>query len=451
MNHSEENPITKKVNYLRRINRYKHLKEIQYTYNELINYVEEIVKREDGSSLSKILSLNKLPVSIFVIDNTSEIEFKKYIQRKKALLYEYEHFLVDYFNIIKLLCNETYILWDKLLNLSCKFLSNFIELYCKKLWLLPFLLPICFFLNEISTLADFYSSQKADIFSEDNEDSNIKNKYKIEVLNSLRGKIGKVKGEEEKHGAFVILMFQSIKLCAALNNMQTTSSFLKIINSTDIVYEYIPKKFIVLFKNQLGKLYLQKCEYEKAEKEFIWAYTNSNKNNIAFRRRILEALICIRLNKGLFPPKQLLKKYQLDVFINIIRSIKNGNIFLYNQIMNQSSKHFFEKGLHECVEQIHFIVKRNLIRIVVLWWNNTVTNDRVNNNNSTALNKLSKVPIYLFNYIFKWAKITTHQSDLETLSILSSLIISRYINAYISYDNSILVLSKADPFPSLKG
>ncbi|SBT58776.1 PCI domain-containing protein, putative [Plasmodium ovale wallikeri] len=446
MNLGEEHPITRKVNWLRE--RSKEQSEgwgnVFENYDILLDTVEECVKERNGYKLSKALKLTQIPVDINIIDELNESEVRNKI-RKKNCLKNYEQLIIDHFNIIKIVCNKYSINWDILLSTSCKFLTTYIQLYCTNLWLLPYLLCICSFLNSISTLGDnnnnIINSNKNDIFNEENEDINNKNKYTIEVLNSIRGKIGIVKGDVEKHGAFIILMLQSIKLCIRLNNMQITSSFLKIINSTEINYIYIPVFFIVLFKYQLGKLYLHKEEYEKAEKEFIWAFTNSKKNKIDLRKKILECIICIRLNKGIYPSKKLLLKYNLYIYINIICSIKYGNIFLYNNIIKNFYKYFFKNDLYECIDKIHFIVKRNLLKIIIKWWNNNIINN--------TPNKIYKVPISLFHHIFIWAGITQHHYYLETLSIITSLILYRYINAYISYDNNILVLSKNDPFPSL--
>ncbi|CAD2096815.1 PCI domain-containing protein, putative [Plasmodium vinckei] len=444
MNLNEENAITKKINWLRQLEERNPEYELKRrnifpNYISLLNSIEECIRLKNGYKMNQILKLTQIPIYIYIIDNMTENDLRKKIKERNSLK-SFEQLIIDHFNIIKILCNKNNINWDMLSSISCKFLSTFLQLYCNNLWLLPYLLSICSFLNHISTLADSHNNSKNDIFSDENEDINNKNKYTIEVLNSIRGKIGIVKGDAEKHGGFVILMLQSIKLCMKLNNMQITSSFLKIINSTDIDYAYIPKLFIVLFKCQLGKLYLQKMEYEKAENEFIWAFSNSQKNKIAFRKKILQAIISIRLNKGIYPPKNLLKKYNLHIYIDIIYSMKRGNIFLYNNVIQNFSKYFFENGLNECIDQIHFIVKRNLLKIIVDWWNQIIKDNP---------NKLYKVPISLFHHIFIWAGITQHHYYLETLCIITSLILFRYINAYISYDNNILVLSKNDPFPLL--
>ncbi|GAB65044.1 hypothetical protein PCYB_042480 [Plasmodium cynomolgi strain B] len=411
MNPPDENAITRKINQLRK-KRQEGPPRKERTYEDLLQEMENCVRIRNGYKISSILKLTQLPL------------------------------IIDHYTIIKTLCNRNSINWDFLLNTGCKFLSSFIHLYSENLWLLPYLLTICSFLNTISTLADSYynTSTKNDIYNEENEDINEKNKYTIEVLNSIRGKIGIVKGDIEKHGGFVILMFQSIKLCMKLNNMQITTSFLKIINSTDIGYSYIPKSFIVLFKYQLGKLYLHKMDYEKAEKEFIWAFSNSRKGKTDFKKKLLESIISIRLNKGLYPPKRLVQDYELTIYMDIIHSIKQGNIFLYNRVLDRHSKYFFDNGLNECIDQIHFVVKRNLLKIAVDWWNETIKDNP---------NKLYKVPICIFHHVFNWAQITQHHHHLETLCIITSLILFKYINAYVAYDSNILVLSKNDPFPSL--
>lgn len=181
-------------------------------------------------------------------------------------------------------------------------------------------------------------------------------------------------------------------------------------------------------------------DYEKAEKEFIWAFSNSRKGKTDFKKKLLESIISIRLNKGLYPPKRLLQDYELTIYMDIIHSIKQGNIFLYNRVMDKHSKYFFDNGLNECIDQIHFVVKRNLLKIAVDWWNGTIKDNP---------NKLYKVPICIFHHIFNWAQITQHHHQLETLCIITSLILFKYINAYVAYDSNILVLSKNDPFPSL--
>ncbi|GAW79558.1 hypothetical protein, conserved [Plasmodium gonderi] len=440
MNAHDENAITKKINLLRRKQQEKNRINVR-NYEDILDELDTCVKTRNGYKISSILKLTQLPVDIYILDETMECELRKNI-KKKNFLKHYEQLIIDHFNIFKILCNRNNVNWDVLVSTGCKFLSTFIHLYSDNLWLLPYLLTICSFLNNISTLADSYynSNNKSDIYNEENEDINEKNKYTIEVLNSIRGKIGIVKGDIEKHGGFIILMFQSIKLCMKLNNMQITTSFLKIINSTDIDYSYIPKFFVVLFKYQLGKLYLHKMDYEKAEKEFTWAFSNSKKNKTDFKKKLLESIISIRLNKGIFPPKKLLQEYQLSIYIDIIYSIKQGNIFLYNRVIERFSKYFFINGLNECIDQMHFVVKRNLMKIVVQWWNNNIKDNP---------NKLYKVPISIFHHIFTWAHITQHHHHLETLCIITSLILFKYINAYISYDNNILVLSKNDPFPSL--
>ncbi|ANQ06431.1 Uncharacterized protein PCOAH_00008450 [Plasmodium coatneyi] len=440
MNPPDENAITRKINQLRK-RRQEGPPRKERNYDDLLQEMENCVRLRNGYKISSILKLTQLPVDILVFDETTEIELRKKIKKKNALK-NYEQLIIDHYTIIKTLCNRNSINWDVLLSTGCKYLSSFIHLYSENLWLLPYLLTICSFLNTISTLADSYysTSSKNDIYNEENEDINEKNKYTIEVLNSIRGKIGIVKGDIEKHGGFVILMFQSIKLCMKLNNMQITTSFLKIINSTDIGYGYIPKCFIVLFKYQLGKLYLHKMDYEKAEKEFVWAFSNSRKGKTDFKKKLLESIISIRLNKGLYPPKRLLQDYELTVYMDIIHSIKQGNIFLYNRVMDSNSKYFFDNGLNECIDQIHFVVKRNLLKIAVDWWNETVKDNP---------SKLYKVPICIFHHIFNWARITQHHHQLETLCIITSLILFKYINAYVAYDSNILVLSKNDPFPSL--
>ncbi|KAL8451323.1 hypothetical protein Emed_002051 [Eimeria media] len=155
-------------------------------------------------------------------------------------------------------------------------------------WLVPGLAVICSLMNKAALAADAATEEQAELFDDEGgmaETEEQQHKYTKEALNAIRPKLGKVRGDEGRHGAYLVLLGQSIKRCLQLGNMQMAAGFLKLCDS----------------------------------------------------RNILECLVATRLRMGKLPSAELLEKYQIYTTDYVLEEnesvlIKHGTILCVERL-----------------------------------------------------------------------------------------------------------------------
>jgi hypothetical protein len=66
--------------------------------------------------------------------------------------------------------------------------------------------------------------------------------------------------------------------------------------------------------------------------------------------------------KGILPNVTSLRKYQLDLFVQLCESIRYGNLRLFSQTLEAHEKTFLAKFIYLPVERLHYIVYRRLFK-----------------------------------------------------------------------------------------
>ncbi|EPR62542.1 PCI domain-containing protein [Toxoplasma gondii TgCatPRC2] len=335
--------------------------------------------------------------------------------------------------------------WSEVVKQCIALLDIYIDVYVDPNlescgWLVPGLAALCSIMNKAAYAADNSQDETADFMDDEDvpEDEETQNKYTKEVLNAIRPKLGKVRGDEERHGAYIVLLGQSIKRCLQLGNMQMAAGFLKLCDSKQINFSRVPRGPIVNFRYYLGKLYMQQEQFEQAEAELVWAFTHCPEANINVRRNILECLIPVRLRMGKVPPLELLRKYRMEHYVQIISSMKTGNVSSFDKTMEIHERILINHGTILCVERIKFIVYRTLMKHVKEWWLK-----------SGLASKPNIVPISAFSTALKWQSDSLFDDD-EMACISANLIRMGYIKGYISWEHMVIVFSNQNPFPSLR-
>eukprot|EP00922_Rhytidocystis_sp_ex-Travisia-forbesii_P063594 GHVS01094594.1.p1 GENE.GHVS01094594.1~~GHVS01094594.1.p1 ORF type:complete len:471 (+),score=56.11 GHVS01094594.1:210-1622(+) len=309
-------------------------------------------------------------------------------------------------------------------------------------WLVPSLAVVCDFVSKAAIEAD--SQEESEVTSALMEDGagdedDTQHKYTKEVLNSIRGKLGKCRGDQDKHGAYVVLLGQSIKGCIQLRNMQMAAGFLKAIETQRINYGRVPRSPMVSFRFYLGKLYMQQDAFEKAEQELVWAFSNSLEQNRVMRRNILECLVAVRLRMGIVPSNDLLLKYKMTHYLDIVKAVKTGDIRRFDRAMETHARILVQHGTILCLEGVKFIVYRTLMKQIKDWWVN----------HSGLCTKPHIVPIAAFAAGIKWQADELFDQQ-EMACICANLIRSGYVKGYISWEHMVVVFSSVDAFPSLR-
>ncbi|CAE7553655.1 PCID2, partial [Symbiodinium necroappetens] len=77
-------------------------------------------------------------------------------------------------------------------------------------------------------------------------------------------------------------------------------------------------------------------------------------------------LVPCKLRLGVLPTQELLHKYDLDVFFDVVRAIKEGNVQLFTQRMQELSADLIKMGTYLLMMRLKFMVLRNLTKGIFL-------------------------------------------------------------------------------------
>lgn len=130
------------------------------------------------------------------------------------------------------------------------------------------------------------------------------------------------------------------------------------------------------------------------------------------------------------PSVDLLEKYDLLQFLDLISMVKNGDLRGIDRIMEEHESFFISAGIYLIVEKLKIIAYRNLFRKVYLVENN------------------HQIDIASFQAALQMMGQEDVDSD-ETQCIVANLIYQGKIKGYISYQHKKVVVSKQNAFPPL--
>ncbi|EAN32641.1 PCI domain protein [Theileria parva strain Muguga] len=420
------------------------LQQNHCTVNTWVFDVSRCLENHNGTELALLLSLkcNKLSQdNLYGLneENFQTLTNQSFNKFDKLISPGICQFFSDYLMLRVSIANNL-MDWDDILKKSFKLLDLWLDIYLDENltdhhWLVPVLYSLCNFTSIIGSYAD-KANVPVVVDGQESDDEDDKDKYMKQVLNNVRSKMGRVRGDESRHSAYIVLLGQSIKGCMQLGNMQMAAGFLKAIESTTINYSRALRGPLINFRYYLGKLHMQKEEYIESEEHLSWAFSNCLKDNVKMRRHILECLIVVRLGLGKMPPEYLLEKYNLTHYSEIVKSIVLGDVERFNNTLDNYFEDFIKEGTILCVEQLKFLAYRTLIRKSKEWWNTYVPSGK---NNMLPVGVLTatagcQVP---------------EMTDLEMLCICGNLIKRGYMKGYISWERLTIVFSTVQPFPQI--
>lgn len=142
------------------------------------------------------------------------------------------------------------------------------------------------------------------------------------------------------------------------------------------------------------------------------------------------------------------RQYQLDEFFVLGNAVQQGNLTVYNQIMNDNQSIFIKHGIYLVLEQTKSILYRNLCRRIYLLYDRTIKFplqflEIAINCQLEAYSQLRGQSAEEYRIENDSAMDTN-----EVECIVSNLIYSNRIKGYILHEKRLLVLSNKDPFPS---
>lgn len=133
---------------------------------------------------------------------------------------------------------------------------------------------------------------------------------------------------------------------------------------------------------------------------------------------------------GYMPKRNLLEKYNLMEFEELMEAVKRGDLCNLEKVMEKHELFFIGAGIYLIVEKLKIIAYRNLFKKVYLVLN------------------IHQIPIQDLLSAFEMQGINDVDMD-EVECIVANLIFEGKIKGYISHQHKKLVISKQNPFPRL--
>jgi len=245
-------------------------------------------------------------------------------------------------------------------------------------------------------------------------------------------------GESSKKWAALELANWILKFYFRLNSLAYCKEIIETVEGRGFP-ELIafPKSQFVTYKFMVGKLYMFNGEFEKSELSLTIAFDNCTSVSIKNKRLILLYLISVRMLHGTYPNQQLLTKYDLNQFNQVVEAVKSGNLPSFNIALKKNYEFFVQKGVYLILERLKLLTYRNLFKRIMKIHNSMVAKD---------LEFKLQLPTCI--QLLKSIGISMDIDELEC--VLTNLIYNGYIKGYIEHKLKVLVVSENQSFPTIK-
>lgn len=316
------------------------------------------------------------------------------------------------------------------LELLCTCLKTWVQLYIdiegSALWMTPLMIFLC---NMARRTAKQLDQAKR---SEANSDAFLKKL--VEIHRELFQKLNK---ERTKRAGHILVCTELLRAYFKLGQISQCSFLLKAVaqsldrdgfNPTDL-----PKAIAVTFFFYWGKHCVFTSNLKDADEKLSWAFNNCPPTSRSNRRKILLYLVPCKLRLGVLPTQELLQSHGLDIFVDIVRAIREGHAQLFTAKMEEHAADFIKMGTYLIMMKLKFTVLRSLTRGIHREVRRQMGQD--------AATKLDLAP---FEHIFNWQD--GCDAD-ETACVISTLFYQNAVKGYLSHEHRKIVFAKDMPFP----
>ena len=234
-----------------------------------------------------------------------------------------------------------------------------------------------------------------------------------------------------KRWGMLHIVNQLFKIYFKMNNLKLFKPLIIAIEGSNIKNDYV-KAQLVTYKYFLGRIQLIENNFGNAEECLSYAFYNCDPGCFKNMRQILSYLVPLKLLLGYIPQQELLEKYELDDLSIISSAVCQGDLRILRLAIDENEQKFLTMGLMPVLEKLTTLTHRNLFKRIYLM-----------HNSQHQLN------LNMFLEALKHLECEDIDYD-ETECIVAGLIAKGYIKGYISHQHNVLVVSKQNPFPSLK-
>jgi nuclear mRNA export protein PCID2/THP1 len=242
-----------------------------------------------------------------------------------------------------------------------------------------------------------------------------------------------------KKAAALPIVVTLFRVYFALNTLRLCKNLIAAVNSRQFPpLESFPRGQLVAYQYFTGRLALFDEDYDAADAALGAAFEGCPRSAHANRAKCAHYLIPVRLLRGVLPSSALLDTYGLrGEYGAIVDAVRTGSVAGLDAALQEKQWAFIAAGTYLLLDKLRAAVARRLIKRVALL------------HAAAEPAKAAQLPLARVAAALAWQGAPADPDAVECL--VANLIFRRYVKGYIAHKSGILVLSKADPFPSLGG
>lgn len=233
-----------------------------------------------------------------------------------------------------------------------------------------------------------------------------------------------------KKVAMLNMTNQLFRIYFKINKLNLLKPLIRAIENSDTIYEHFSMADKVTYNYFLGRKAMFDADLMLAEKSLSYAFRNCPTNHSHNKRLILVYLVPVKMFLGHMPSVVLLKKYELDSFIEVVEAVKEGHLSRLDRALQTHEEFFIRCGIFLMLEKLRSITFRTLFKKV-----------------AHLLGK-AQIPLKAFSDALQFQGVTDIEDD-ELECIVANLIFEKKLKGYISHQHRMVVVSKQNPFPAL--
>ncbi|KAG8181805.1 hypothetical protein JTE90_001461 [Oedothorax gibbosus] len=295
-------------------------------------------------------------------------------------------------------------------------------------WALPIMYTLCLDLRKIATKADLQLDKKE-------KPHEMLEKGADLLMGFFRICVGdsRCSTEDSKRWGILNLTNQLFKIYFKVNKLHLLKPLIRVIESSNLKDQY-PISQRVTYNYFVGQQQMFQSKFNLAEKNLEFAFVHCHRESKRNKQLILIFLITVKMVLGIMPSIQILEKYELMEFSELVRAVKDGDLQRFGKALEASEDFFIKWGIRLVLEKLKIIIYRNLFKKVYLLFQTHI------------------IPVSAFKDALNFKKEYEEDEEVEeeeVMCILSNLINENKMKGYISYQHLKVVLSKQNAFPPL--
>lgn len=304
-------------------------------------------------------------------------------------------------------------------------LTKIIQSQKEENWFLPVMYTVCLDLRLLAQRAELVNAGTTD------KPGEILEKAAECLMGCFRVCAADNRSSEEdtKRIGMLTLVNQLFKVYFRINKLHLCKPLIRAIESSPFKESFSLSQQIT-YRYYVGRKAMFDSDYKAADEYLTYAFENCHKLSKKNKRLILIYLVPVKMLLGYIPSRQVLEKYDVIEFWDLVQAVCQGNLKLFDELMEKHETFFIKCGIYLIVDKLKIIAYRNLFRKVYLILNT------------------HQIPVEALQAALTSLGQTDVDLD-ETQCIVANLIYEGKIRGYISHQHRKVVVSKQIPFPAL--